>query len=87
MLLESNWIIYGLLASIIASVHLWMGWFEAHFERSANRWVGFVGGIAVGYVTLYMLPKLSRVTVRFMETEHPNMPIHVIRSSPTLTCP
>ncbi|MCH7856188.1 MAG: hypothetical protein IIB37_05505 [Gemmatimonadetes bacterium] len=66
MLLEANWIVYGLLASIIASVHLWIGWFEVRFERSENRWIGFIGGIAVGYVTLYMLPKLSRVTVRFI---------------------
>ena len=66
MLLESNWIVYGLLASIIASVHLWIGWFEARFVRSENRWIGFVGGIALGYVTLYMLPKLSNVTVRFI---------------------
>ena len=73
MLLESNWIVYGLLASIIASVHLWMGWFETRFQRSENRWMGFVGGIAVGYVTLYMLPKLSRVTVRFI-TANPDAP-------------
>ena len=66
MLLESNWIVYGLLASIIASVHLWMGWFEARFERSENRWIGFVGGIALGYLTLYMLPKLSNVTSSFI---------------------
>ncbi len=66
MQLESHWIVYGLLASIIASVHLWMGWFETRFERSENRWIGFVGGIALGYVTLYMLPKLSYVTVRFI---------------------
>ena len=66
MLLESHWIVYGLLASIIASVHLWIGWFETRFERSENRWIGFVGGIALGYVTLYMLPKLSYVTVRFI---------------------
>ncbi len=66
MLLESHWIVYGLLASIIASVHLWIGWFESRFKESENRWIGFVGGIAVGYVTLYMLPKLSNVTVRFI---------------------
>ena len=66
MLFEANWLVYGLLASIIASVHPWLGWFEVRFERSENRWSGFIGGIAVGYVTLYMLPKLSRVTVRFI---------------------
>ncbi len=66
MLLESHWIVYGLLASIIASVHLWMGWFESRFKESENRWIGFVGGIAVGYVTLYMLTNLSNVTVRFI---------------------
>ena len=66
MQLESHWIVYGLLASIIASVHLWMGWFESRFERFENQWIGFVGGIAVGYVTLYMLPKLSDITSSFV---------------------
>jgi len=67
MLLESHWIVYGLLASIMASVHLWIGWFETRFQRSENRWMGFIGGIATGYVALYLLPKLSNVTVRFIE--------------------
>ena len=66
MLLESNWLVYGLLASIIASVHLWIGWFESRFERFENQWIGFIGGIAVGYVTLYMLPKLSNFTSSFI---------------------
>lgn len=66
MLLESHWLVYGLLASIIASVHLWIGWFELRFERFENVWMGFIGGIAAGYVTLYMLPKLSDATSRFI---------------------
>ncbi|MCZ6617143.1 MAG: hypothetical protein O7E57_03340, partial [Gammaproteobacteria bacterium] len=66
MFLESHWLVYGLLASIIASVHLWIGWFEARFERYENLWIGFIGGIAAGYVTLYMLPKLSDATSRFI---------------------
>ncbi len=28
-------------------------------------WIGFTGGIALGYVTLYMLPKLSDATTKF----------------------
>jgi len=75
MVLESNWIVYGFLASIIASVHLWIGWFETRFERSENLWIGFVGGIAVGYVTLYMLPKLSSVTVRFIAANPDASPV------------
>ena len=64
--LDTNWAIYGLLAAIIASVHVWIGWFERRFDRFEAHWMGFVGGIAVGYVTLYMLPKLSRITFNYM---------------------
>lgn len=72
MQLGSNWIVYGLLASIIASMHLWIGWFESRFERFENLWIGFIGGIAVGYATLYMLPKLSKVTSSFI-TANPDV--------------
>ena len=47
-------------------MHLWIGWFESRFKRFENQWIGFVGGIALGYVTLYMLPKLSNVTSSFI---------------------
>jgi hypothetical protein len=66
MHLEAHWISYGLIASIIASVHLWIGWFESRFEQFENMWIGFTGGIALGYVTLYMLPKLSSATTGFI---------------------
>jgi hypothetical protein len=66
MHLEAHWLIYGLIASIIASVHLWIDWFESRFERFENVWIGFTGGIALGYVTLYMLPKLSSATTGFI---------------------
>lgn len=66
MQLEAHWLVYGLIVSIIASVHLWIGWFESRFERFENVWIGFTGGIALGYVTLYMLPKLSEATFKFI---------------------
>ncbi len=62
MLLESNWIVYGLLASIIASVHLWMGWFEARFVRSENRWIGFALLVVFGYL-LGVVTELPESTI------------------------
>ena len=75
MHLEAHWIVYGLIASIIASVHLWIGWFESRFERYEDQWVGFTGGIALGYVTLYMLPKLSDATSGFITANPDAWPI------------
>ena len=62
MQIETNWLIYALLASIIAFAHLWIGPFERRFRHIENQWDGFVGGIAAGYVALFMLPKLGMAT-------------------------
>jgi len=59
MEIESRWIPYGLMVLPIASVHAWFPWFAIRFQRSEDRWVGFIGGIALGYAVLYMLPKIG----------------------------
>lgn len=43
-------------------MHLWYPWFEQRYKAHERRWVGFTGGIATGYVTLYLLPKLTKLT-------------------------
>jgi hypothetical protein len=62
MQIETEWLTYALLVSIIAFVYLWIGAFERRFWPVENKWDGFVGGIAVGYVALFMLPKLGMTT-------------------------
>lgn len=61
--IESQWLAYGLIVMPIASVHLWLPAFARRFARSEDAWMGFVGGVALGYVMLYMLPKLSAMTM------------------------
>ena len=65
--IETRWLAYGVLVIPIASVHLWFTAFAERFKASEARWVGVAGGVALGYVTLYMLPKLSAITVYGVE--------------------
>ena len=67
--MESNWLIYALMAAAVASVHLWFPWFDRRFAASENKWVSITGGVAVVYVCLYMLPKLSNATARMIESQ------------------
>jgi len=60
--LESRWLAYGLMVLPIASVHVWFPAFAQRFSRSEPRWIGVISGVALGYVVLYMLPKLSAIT-------------------------
>jgi hypothetical protein len=61
--IESDWIAYGLIVIPIASVHLWLPAFANRFAHREDAWIGFTGGIALGYVMLYMLPKISVMTM------------------------
>ncbi len=60
---ESEWIAYGLIVIPIASVHLWLPAFARRFAHREDVWIGFTGGIAMGYVMMYMLPKVSVMTM------------------------
>ena len=57
---ESQWFRILMLATTVASVHLWTPWFDRTFAATREYWSGFVGGIALGYVILHMLPKLGK---------------------------
>ena len=59
---DPPWFNIVLMTVSVASVHIWYPWFEERFKAYEVRWVGFTGGIATGYVTLYLLPKLSTIT-------------------------
>lgn len=55
----------------IASVHLWFPWFDRRAAAFRHAWVHFSGGIAVGYVTLYLLPKMTDLTLAVMRQSGP----------------
>ena len=61
--IEPQWLAYALIVMPIASVHLWLPAFARRFADSEDAWMGFAGGVALGYVMLYMLPKLSAMTL------------------------
>lgn len=69
--IESEWIAYGLIVIPIASVHLWLPAFAKKYAAREDAWVGFTGGIALGYVVMYMLPKISGMTMLAVN-EHPD---------------
>ena len=64
--LERYWYGLGTLALLIASVHLYFPSFDRRYSRHQDRWLGFTGGIAIGYVILYMLPKLGALTLNLL---------------------
>ena len=57
------------LGTFLGVVHLWFPWFDDRFADQETRWMGFVGGIATGYVILYMLPKISRISVGLIDPD------------------
>ncbi len=72
--LEARWLAYGLMVLPIASVHVWFPVFADRYERHESRWIGFVGGVALGYVVLSMLPKvgvMSADAARAQPAAHP----------------
>lgn len=67
---DPHWFNIVLMTAAVASVHVWYPWFEERFKDHEVRWVGFTGGIATGYVTLYLLPKLSRINQKLTADFH-----------------
>lgn len=64
--LEYHWLGLSLMAAALASVHVWFPRFDDRFARHTDRWMGFVGGVATCYVTLFVLPKLGWITSAIM---------------------
>lgn len=59
----------GILVLVLAGLHLAYPWLEQRAARHRHIWVPFTAGIAIGYVFLYMLPKLSDYTRAIMVAE------------------
>lgn len=59
--IELNWERHAALTLVLASFPLWFLAFDRYAEQWRYRWLGFVGGTATGYVTLYLLPKLEKL--------------------------
>jgi hypothetical protein len=61
---EMNWITLLVMSGALASVHLWFPWFDVRYAQGTSFWMGLIGGIAAGYVILYLLPKIARLTAK-----------------------
>ena len=52
----------GIAASLLIILHVLFPFFDKKYQRYSSMWVPFTGGIAIGYVFIYLLPKLSDFT-------------------------
>ena len=55
-------IISGIGTLLIAVLHIMFPTFEQVAEKHRPQWTSLAGGVAIGYVFLYLLPKLSDYT-------------------------
>lgn len=60
--IELNWQRHVILTLFLASIPVWFLAFDRYAQQWRHRWLGFVGGVATGYVTLYLLPKLEKLS-------------------------
>ncbi len=59
---EQNWLPLAVLATSMVVVHLFFPVFDRLMHARESLWMGLIGGIATGYVIIYLLPKIARVT-------------------------
>ncbi|TDI40339.1 MAG: hypothetical protein E2P02_17205 [Acidobacteria bacterium] len=59
----------GILVLALAGLHVAYPWLEERAARRRHIWVPVSAGIAIGYVFLYMLPKLSDYTRAIIAAE------------------
>ncbi len=57
----------GLAVLILASLNIMYPSLQKKLYISINYWISFSSGIALGYVFLYMLPKLSDFTIQIIQ--------------------
>ena len=55
----------------MAATHMAFPWFDRRAVAYRHLWVHFSGGVAVGYVTLYLLPKMTDYTLNVIRLEGP----------------
>ena len=63
---EYNWVVLSAVTLAMASTHLWFPWFDERYAQRTSFWMGLISGIAAGYVVLYMLPKIARITAHIV---------------------
>ena len=69
-------ILTGVIVIIaMAATHMLFPWFDRRAVVYRHVWVHFSGGIAVGYVTLYLLPKMTDFTLNVIRAEGPQWEI------------
>ena len=61
----------GITILFLTILHIVFPLFDKKYERYSNVWVPFCGGIAIGYVFLYLLPKLSSYS-QFIVLQNPD---------------
>ena len=59
--LEPNWWVLGIMAVTLASLHLAFPRMDMVIRRREALWMGIIGGVAAGYVALYLLPKIAGI--------------------------
>ena len=52
----------GIAALLLTTLHVLFPLLDKKYQRYSSSWVPFTGGIAIGYVFIYLLPKLSDFT-------------------------
>lgn len=60
----------GVLIFMLCSIHVFFPYIEQTLNKFKKNWVSVVGGIAVGYVFMSLLPKLSDYTVYIANLDH-----------------
>ena len=69
-------ILTGIIVIIgMAATHMLFPWFDRRAVAYRHLWVHFSGGVAVGYVTLYLLPKMTDFTLNVIRVEGPQWEI------------
>ena len=57
---------------ILSAFHIFYPIIQIRINKYSNFWISFSSGIALGYVILYMLPKLSDYTYLIKQQSHVN---------------
>lgn len=58
----------ALVVGVLGAFHVFFPSFARRFDRYSDRWVAFSAGIAIGYVFLYLLPKIALYSQNIMTT-------------------
>lgn len=72
--LPAEWLRAAVLSIAVASVHLWRARLEVLLNAWRDTWMPLIGGFALGYVVVYLLPKLGARHQSIMSAE-PDAPL------------